>query len=493
MERSVRTLLVVVSTILALTATARGQQPARSPEQPSRPRILAFYTVGGELDHVLFGQQAARALAAGQGSGGYAFTATTDWDALNDDNLRDTRVVVWLNDSPHTPAQREAFERYVDRGGAWLGFHAAGFGSNAWPWFTGFMGGGRFAASNWPSLPARLNVDDPSHPIVAGTPATFVAPINEWYAWAPSPRANAAVKVLMTLDASNFPLGIKNTLNGGDIPVAWTNTRYRMVYLNFGHGDRIFSTSVLPAIIDNSLRFLLTGPASMATPAATESESAAAQVERALRERLDAYGRGDAEAWGRFVADDCVCGHSNKAGLQAEMRGRPAGVRIGASDIGEVEVRVQGDAAAVRYRMTETTTIGAQQVGVPLIKAETFVRRDGRWLLLGGAETVQPVDPPAVAIDPARFDALVGRYEYGPGVVDVVTRDGDRLMVQATGSPAEELFPETATTFFLKGQPWRYAFDLEGGRAVSLRFRMFGRELAARRVDSPSLAPSTPR
>jgi hypothetical protein len=30
-----------------------------------------------------------------------------------------------------------------------------------------------------------------------------------------------------------------------------------MVYLNYGHGDQIFSTPVLPTMIDNSLRWLL--------------------------------------------------------------------------------------------------------------------------------------------------------------------------------------------------------------------------------------------
>jgi type 1 glutamine amidotransferase len=167
------------------------------------------------------------------------------------------RVVIWLNDAPHTAAQRQAFERCMAGGGAWLGFHVSGFCNNAWPWFTEFMGGGRFSASNWPALPARINVDDVHHPIVNGVPSTFIAPINEWYSWTPSPRVNPDVTVLLTLDASNFPLGVKNTLNGGDIPVAWINRKFRMVYLNFGHGDRIYSTPILPTIIDNSLRFLL--------------------------------------------------------------------------------------------------------------------------------------------------------------------------------------------------------------------------------------------
>ncbi|MEO8074892.1 MAG: ThuA domain-containing protein [Acidobacteriota bacterium] len=229
---------------------------AQQPAAP-RPRVLAFFTVSGELDHLLFAQQAMRAFGARAGDGGYTFAATSDWDALNDAHLRDVRVVIWLNDMPHTPAQRQAFERYMTGGGAWLGFHGSGFGNDAWPWFTEFLGGGRFSASNWPALPARVNVDDVTHPIVDGMPPTFVAPTNEWYSWRPSPRANPDVKVLLTLDASNFPFGVKNTLNGGDIPVSWINTKYRMVYLNYGHGDRIYSTPTLPAMIDNGLRWLL--------------------------------------------------------------------------------------------------------------------------------------------------------------------------------------------------------------------------------------------
>ena len=125
---------------LLVSAFVVAQQPAAP-----RPRVLAFFTAGGELDHVLFAQQAMRALAAGAGDGGYAFAATTEWDDLNDANLRDVRLVIWLNDMPRTPAQRQAFERYMTGGGAWLGFHVSGFGNNAWPWFTEFMGGSRFS------------------------------------------------------------------------------------------------------------------------------------------------------------------------------------------------------------------------------------------------------------------------------------------------------------------------------------------------------------
>jgi hypothetical protein len=36
----------------------------------------------------------------------------------------------------------------------------------------------------------------------------------------------------------------------------------------------------------------------------------------------------------------------------------------------------------------------------------------------------------------------------------------------------------------VKGQPWRYVFETNGGSAVSLRFRMYGHDLVARRIDT---------
>src|SRR6185436_8879975 len=113
--------------------------------QPPRPKVLAFFTTTGETDHHLFAQDAMRHLGANAAAQGYTFVATSDWDVLSDAGLADVRLVIWLNDQPHTVAQRDAFRRYMDGGGAWLGFHGSGFSSNAWPWYRNdFLGGGGF-------------------------------------------------------------------------------------------------------------------------------------------------------------------------------------------------------------------------------------------------------------------------------------------------------------------------------------------------------------
>jgi type 1 glutamine amidotransferase len=59
------------------------------------------------------------------------------------------------------------------------------------------------------------------------------------------------------LAPSNFPLGIKDVLTSGNIPVVWTNTKYKMLYINMGHGDKIFTSPIQNTLIENSLLWLL--------------------------------------------------------------------------------------------------------------------------------------------------------------------------------------------------------------------------------------------
>ena len=169
---------------------------------------------------------------------------------------------MWLNDSPHSENQRAAFENYMEKGGGWIGFHAAAYndGSTAWPWFVQFLGGAVFYGNNWPPLPGWLAVEGPSHPVTRHLPKRFLSPDNEWYSWRPSPRANRDVKVLLTLEPANFPLGLKDTIAGGDVPVVWTNTRYRMIYFNMGHGDKILTDPRQNRMFEEALLWLARRP-----------------------------------------------------------------------------------------------------------------------------------------------------------------------------------------------------------------------------------------
>jgi uncharacterized protein len=253
-RRFVGLLFASASLILGGFLVARG-----SPQRQPPYRVLAFYTDKGEPDHIDFAKQALGFFADLARQNDFEFQSTTRWEDLNAENLKKFQLVLWLNDFAHSAAQRKAFEDYMTAGGAWLGFHVAGYNdeSTNWPWFVDFLGGAVFYGNNWPPLPAALVVDDRAHAVTHHLPATFVSPANEWYIWKPSPRQHKQVKVLLTLDPRNYPIGLKDTITSGDQPVVWTNTRYRMIYMNMGHSDKIFSSKEQNVMFEDSVLWLL--------------------------------------------------------------------------------------------------------------------------------------------------------------------------------------------------------------------------------------------
>jgi type 1 glutamine amidotransferase len=224
-------------------------------------RVLALYSTQVESDHVEFAEQALKFYSELAEKNGIEFESSTDWNNLAGDELRRYRAVLWLNDSPHTTAQRQGFQRYMQAGGGWVGFHVAAYNDKDtnWPWFVEFLGGAVFYSNNWPPLPAMLRVDVSSDEVTAGLPAQFKAPANEWYIWKPSPRLDRRVKVLATFDPSNYPLGFKDVLVSGDLPVVWANTEYNMIYLNMGHGDKIFTMPEQNTLLKNAFLSVVHG------------------------------------------------------------------------------------------------------------------------------------------------------------------------------------------------------------------------------------------
>jgi type 1 glutamine amidotransferase len=235
---------------LSLATVAHAQQPVL--------HVLAFYSETVEQDHVDFAHQAIQFYTADAQRNHFQFTSTTNWDDLNTANLANYQLVLWLDDQPKTPQQRSSFEQYMEHGGGWLGFHIAAYNDQEthWPWFVSFLGGAVFYGNSWPPLPATLTVDDHANHLTQRLPTSLLSPANEWYIWKPSPRLNKDVKVFLTLAPSNYPIGLKDTIESGDVPVVWTNTRYRMLYMNMGHGDQIFKSEIQNRLLEDAIPWI---------------------------------------------------------------------------------------------------------------------------------------------------------------------------------------------------------------------------------------------
>ena len=245
---------------LALLLSANSASPQAAPPPAPPPAVLLFFSLNVEADHVLFAADAMKFFAAEGDQHGFRVEATSNWADMNDENLHRYQLVVWLNSSPPGPRQ-EAFQRYMEHGGAWLGFHVAAYNdkNSRWTWFKQFIGGGAFGVNCWPALPAALLIDDTASPVTRGVPRTYLAPTDEWYSWRPSPRLDKNIRVLVTLDPAQYPLGIKSliTRKDPDVPVVWTNTNFKMLYMNMGHGDKVFTNPTQNKLLENGILWLL--------------------------------------------------------------------------------------------------------------------------------------------------------------------------------------------------------------------------------------------
>ena len=86
-------------------------------------------------------------------------------------------------------------------------------------------------------------------------------------------------------------------------------------------------------------------------------------------------------------------------------------------------------------------------------------------------------------VDPKLYDEYVGKYELTPTFALTVTREGDRLITQATGQGKVEIFPESETEFFLKVTDAQITFVKEDGKVTHLILHQNGRDTKAKRVE----------
>jgi type 1 glutamine amidotransferase len=56
-----------------------------------------------------------------------------------------------------------------------------------------------------------------------------------------------------------YALGIKGLITDKDpdVPVVWTNTKFKMLYLTMGHGDKVFTSPIQNRPCENAIAWLL--------------------------------------------------------------------------------------------------------------------------------------------------------------------------------------------------------------------------------------------
>lgn len=102
-------------------------------------------------------------------------------------------------------------------------------------------------------------------------------------------------------------------------------------------------------------------------------------------------------------------------------------------------------------------------------------------IVLGEPYSLPPVRR-AVRVDPAVYDAYVGRYEINPSAAITGTREDDQLAAQATGQPKDLAVPESETMFFSRIHAARLSFVKDAsGKVERLIIHDAERDISAQR------------
>ena len=215
-------------------------------------RVLVFSkTAGFRHSSIEPGLAAIRKLGA---ENGFAVDATEDAGAFTDRNLRQYQAVVFLNTTGDVldARQQDAFERFIQAGGGWVGIHAATDTEYGWPWY------GRLAGAYFTSHPNDPNVRrgtfrvlDKNHPATEGLPDRWERE-DEFYNFksiAPD------LRVLVDIDETSYQGGT----NGANHPMSWYHTHDggRAFYTNMGHTDASFTEPLFLRHLLGGLRWAM--------------------------------------------------------------------------------------------------------------------------------------------------------------------------------------------------------------------------------------------
>lgn len=200
---------------------------------------------------------------------GWPLFVSDNGAVFNPEQLARFRVVVWNNTSGKVlnEAQRDAFRRYLEGGGGYVGIHASGDNSHHWDWYEQEVIGAHF--SHHPLHPQLqtatmyLEADAADTQLAPALPARWKRE-EEWYIFYDNPRARGS-QVLFTVDEStikpsgNVPLLAtdKDWGMGDDHPIVWSHAvgAGRAFYSALGHQGAAFQEPEHLQLLENAIRW----------------------------------------------------------------------------------------------------------------------------------------------------------------------------------------------------------------------------------------------
>ena len=211
-------------------------------------RLLVFTETAGFHHKSIADGAAALNKMARRNVWGYHRSETSEF--FTDRDLAFFDVVVFLSTTGDVLNEEEqaAFERYIQKGGGFVGIHAATDTEYGWPWFNRLVGA--YFNGHPRVQPAMLDVLVLDHPSTAHLPKRWERR-DEWYNFK---SLNPDVQVLMQLDEGTYKGGGMGPVH----PIAWFHEfdGGRAWYTGGGHTKESFSEDAFLEHIEGGIRWV---------------------------------------------------------------------------------------------------------------------------------------------------------------------------------------------------------------------------------------------
>jgi type 1 glutamine amidotransferase len=238
---------IIISAVftISMTCVACGHKS----NQVSDSRILVFYKTEKFYHKAIPAGIAALEKLGSENN--IDVEASKNAGSFTTENLKQYKAVVFLSTTGDVlnEEQQAAFEQYIQKGGGFVGIHAAADTEYDWPWYNQLVGA--YFMSHPKPQEASVIVVDKDHPATQHLPTNWVR-TDEWYNYK---SIVPGLHILCKLDESSYQGGE----NGEDHPIAWYREfdGGRTFYTGGGHTAEAFEEPLFLEHLLGGIRYAM--------------------------------------------------------------------------------------------------------------------------------------------------------------------------------------------------------------------------------------------
>jgi type 1 glutamine amidotransferase len=191
---------------------------------------------------------------------GFTVDVSDDPTVFADANLKQYAALVFSNSNNEafaTESQKEAFRRYIQSGGGFVGVHSSSGSQRDWPYFWSVLGG-KFVEH--PKMQTfTVQVVDSAHVAVKDSLSAFQWTDEVYFV----DHLNPGIHPVLVTDRTKlqFLAAMKSDVNtfGNPLPLAWWQNfdGGREFYIALGHNKADYANPLLYGLIENGLAWAM--------------------------------------------------------------------------------------------------------------------------------------------------------------------------------------------------------------------------------------------